>query len=395
MLPSEGSFDDAEFLTRLDRQPDREIGAALLDQSIAAGIGNDFSNRCGIHSCAQALSCAPTVLGPERPVGKDENLIWAWIVQRHETPMLRSNHSLLILSVCSLVGLGCASTASAKPLSRKVGERVTRGVVDESLSSLDTAENRRHIGNLVGSPEMTRAAHALSASIAEGAVDGVMRAASGDAEALAASAGPAIEKNLDEHVTPALRRMTSKVVTAAISASLAEQNQRNLGDLTEQTTHRAMTGLASGIDEELGPALAVTLKRDLGPALAVVIERDLLPAVGRGLAGPEMQAAVGNISSSMVSEAVISSEEAIDEIQAENARTGEDSSLEIFGTNVALGFAISVVVAAVSAAGFLFMMIALIRTRRRMQSFEESGRRTDKMLQYLARNENLDDIDLS
>ena len=40
VLPETGAFDADEFLRRLDLQPDREIGSALLDQSVAAGIGN-------------------------------------------------------------------------------------------------------------------------------------------------------------------------------------------------------------------------------------------------------------------------------------------------------------------------------------------------------------------
>ena len=40
VLPETGPFDAAEFLRRLDLQPDREIGSALLDQTVAAGIGN-------------------------------------------------------------------------------------------------------------------------------------------------------------------------------------------------------------------------------------------------------------------------------------------------------------------------------------------------------------------
>ena len=40
VLPEDGPFDTAEFLRRLDLQPDRTIGAALLDQTVAAGIGN-------------------------------------------------------------------------------------------------------------------------------------------------------------------------------------------------------------------------------------------------------------------------------------------------------------------------------------------------------------------
>ncbi len=40
IIPYDGAFDAAEFSRRLLEHPDREIGAALLDQRICAGIGN-------------------------------------------------------------------------------------------------------------------------------------------------------------------------------------------------------------------------------------------------------------------------------------------------------------------------------------------------------------------
>ena len=40
VIPTDGPFDAGEFLRRLDAEPDRTVGAALLDQSVAAGIGN-------------------------------------------------------------------------------------------------------------------------------------------------------------------------------------------------------------------------------------------------------------------------------------------------------------------------------------------------------------------
>ena len=40
IIPYDGTFDVAEFTPRLSEHPDREIGAALLDQRICAGIGN-------------------------------------------------------------------------------------------------------------------------------------------------------------------------------------------------------------------------------------------------------------------------------------------------------------------------------------------------------------------
>ena len=40
VLPEAGTFDADGFLRRLGREPDRTVGAALLDQTVAAGIGN-------------------------------------------------------------------------------------------------------------------------------------------------------------------------------------------------------------------------------------------------------------------------------------------------------------------------------------------------------------------
>ena len=53
ILPYNGTFDSAEFARRLSRHPEREIGAALLDQRICAGIGNYIRAEvlffCGIN----------------------------------------------------------------------------------------------------------------------------------------------------------------------------------------------------------------------------------------------------------------------------------------------------------------------------------------------------------
>ena len=52
-------FDAADFLRRLDAEPDRTVGAALLDQSVAAGIGNYLRAEI-LYECR---------MDPWRPVG--------------------------------------------------------------------------------------------------------------------------------------------------------------------------------------------------------------------------------------------------------------------------------------------------------------------------------------
>ena len=53
IIPYNGTFDATEFARRLNEHPDREIGAALLDQRICAGIGNYIRAEvlffCGIN----------------------------------------------------------------------------------------------------------------------------------------------------------------------------------------------------------------------------------------------------------------------------------------------------------------------------------------------------------
>lgn len=53
IIPYNGAFDAAEFVCRLNEHPNREIGAALLDQRICAGIGNYIRAEilffCGIN----------------------------------------------------------------------------------------------------------------------------------------------------------------------------------------------------------------------------------------------------------------------------------------------------------------------------------------------------------
>ena len=57
ILPYDGEFEEAEFLRRLAQYPAREIGAALLDQQICAGIGNYIRAEvlffCGINPFAR------------------------------------------------------------------------------------------------------------------------------------------------------------------------------------------------------------------------------------------------------------------------------------------------------------------------------------------------------
>ena len=58
-----------------------------------------------------------------------------------------------------------AQADEPKRLTERIGERVSRGVVEESLEVLDEPSNCARLGRIVNSPQMRTAMHDLTVSI--------------------------------------------------------------------------------------------------------------------------------------------------------------------------------------------------------------------------------------
>jgi hypothetical protein len=257
--------------------------------------------------------------------------------------------------------VGCSPTASASPpddardhdgpkrLSERVGERVARGTIDETLETLDTPENHARLGRILSSPQMQEAVHDLASALVLGVFDGARTGSAG------------MGRELD--VTPAVAGLSYRVVDSALDAALSDEHIARIETLGEGSTHAAVRGLARGVEQDLGPALAASLERDLGPALAIVIERDVLPALARGLDTPQMQKVVANLTRSIAAEFVGGAGEAI---EAEVAQ-GEESGLTVFGTQVARGYAIALFVAFALGTMAIVLTVVLIRSTRHLR----------------------------
>jgi heme exporter protein D len=267
-------------------------------------------------------------------------------------------------------------------VSEKVGGRVSRGAINESLEALDTPENRQRLGRIINSPQMRDAIHDLAASIVLGVFDGVREArktgTTSDDEI-----GQSIRKQLDKHVTPAVGRLTYRVVGAAVSASLTDKHIAQIEKLAEGATHGVIRGVAKGLEQDLGPALAATIDKDLGPALAVMISRDIMPAVGRGLDTPEMQSAVENLTRSIATGMVGGAGDAIDTNTEQNEAEGKESGLQLFGDRVAAGYAIAVFLAFALATMLVVLTVVLVRSSRRQRKQSEQAKRREEALLHL------------
>jgi len=278
------------------------------------------------------------------------------------------------------IALGSAQAAS-KPLSEKVGERISRGVVEESLEALDKQENKERLGRIMNSPQMRAAMHDLTASIVAGVFDGV-RVAQTKGLMGKTDIAKSVGDGMNEHITPAIGKLTYRVVDSAIAASLSDKNVERVEQLGEAATHAAIRGLAHGLEQDLGPALAVTLDRDLGPAIAQMIERDIMPAVGRGLNSADMQTAISRTTNSVATGLVHGTDKALDQTNVTQTEEGE-SRLNIFGGRLALGYAIALFVAFAFGTMLVVLTVVLVRGSRRQRKQQEESKRREQALLHL------------
>lgn len=300
--------------------------------------------------------------------------------------------SLPTLSSCLLgavlgAGLTTSSALADKPktISEKVGERISRGVVQESLEALDKQENRERLGRIMGSAEMRKAMHDLTSSIVVGVFDGV-RSAQKDGAILGmgdVDIAKSVGDGMNKHITPAAGKLTYKVVDSALSAALDDKHIAQMEKIGKGATRSVVAGLAEGLEHELGPALAATLDKDIGPAVAVMLERDILPAVGRGLDTPEMQSAVANLTRSVATELVAGTDDQMAREKEKDEAAGKDSGLSLFGGKMALGYAVALFVAFAFATLFIVMTVLLVRSHRRQRRQDEESKRREATLMSL------------
>jgi hypothetical protein len=138
--------------------------------------------------------------------------------------------------------------------------------------------------------------------------------------------------------------------------------------------HGVLRGIARGIEQDLGPALAITLTRDLGPASARVMAENLLPAVGEGLGSEQMQSGFSSLARQIAAQLVHGTDEALETERADDEAEGKEGAMAVFGESVAKGYTIALffVFALVTALTVLGML--LFRSRRRYRRLMDESK---------------------
>jgi hypothetical protein len=287
--------------------------------------------------------------------------------------------SCLVVAATAVACTLLATPASARPLSEKVTERVVDSAIDSGLETLTQPDNLRRLGQVLSSPAVTGGVHDIAFSLVDGILDGVEGRVAFDLDFDWKRFDDAARK----HVGPAVGTVTRNAVDAALGSALSEANGVRVEAFAAHATHGLMRGLASGLRDELGPALAHVIEHDLAPAGAAALEHHLLPAVSRGIAEPGMQASIAMTMSSVARSLVRGGDAGIETAKAEANAAGEDGAMEIFGNQLSFGLSIAMLVTGGFATLLVLLVVLLVRTSRGQRRFAEEGRRREDDLRVL------------
>ena len=165
---------------------------------------------------------------------------------------------------------------------------------------------------LLQDKDIQEAAHDLTEAITGGALDGMTephrQAQLRDAtDKFIRTVADSVGKALNEDISPAVTKTVEDVVGGAIASALRPENKRLAGAFIDNVTRSTITAFtqstATGMRDDLGPAMNKVIAEDLGPAMKKVIEQDLGPALNKMITQdlkPAMEEALGGANGDMV-----------------------------------------------------------------------------------------------
>ena len=282
-------------------------------------------------------------------------------------------------------------------------QRLVKGGVEGglggALEALNDPHNKQLLRQLLQDKDIKDAAHDLTEAITGGAMEGLtepqrqaeLRAAT---DKFISTVAGSVSKALNEDISPAVTKTVEGIVGGALASALRPENKRLASSFVDGVTRSTITAFtqstATGLRDDLGPALNKVIAQDLGPALKTLIEDDLGPALNKVIVSdlkPAMAEALGAEGSTMIAaltrqitkEVVLGVNDGMKEIGISlNPKVGE-SGLGLFGWLAIILGIVAVIL------GILFARI--IVTRR---SLERERARSERMLLNVLRSIHVD-----
>jgi len=218
----------------------------------------------------------------------------------------------------------------------KLTRRVVSTGINETLESLNDADNQKLMRQLVDLPEVQKAAHDLAEAISGGALDGLTddeRAAKLRqlTDKFVTTISTSIARDLDAHITPSLTNAVKDIVGGAVGAALSPENRQQAKSFVDAITRTTVAafGQSTGkvLRDDLGPAMQQVIEQNLGPALENLIAKHLVPALQSALDDQAIPAA-GKLAREVTRQSVLGAHDALVELQVDQKLGSIDARLD-------------------------------------------------------------------
>ena len=325
------------------------------------------------------------------------------------------------LVLVMVAGVVVAHLGGCQEATRQMARDVAEPGIEESIKTLAEPENKEMLRLVFENLPVERVGQTLGRGMAEGAVQYIAgvgttqpvtppasattapRANVGTADSWIAEAS----KGIDEHLAPAVGRMTRRAVREALDEGLGETSRKQASVYAEAVAESSGRGmakaLAEGLEKEMGPAIGRVMEREIGPAL----ERTLAERVGPGLQAalsqsvpttmPEVnQSAVvqlsGGIARAIGHEFTLGVQDALQKAQKEEEKKGEkQTALGQSGRVASSGVTfVNTLMWGLGALALLLgaaLVYVLLRMRQRQAELEENRRAVEHLSNVLHETE--------
>ncbi|WAS92353.1 hypothetical protein [Nannocystis punicea] len=280
-----------------------------------------------------------------------------------------------------LLALGAPACLTAEGVVRSS----VPAALDESVGFLEDPQSQERIQKLLADPQIQAAGRELTASLVEGALDGLTdeerqaalrKATARFVDTIARAAGT----SLKEQISPALASTVQQTLDSALSPKTRREASAMVDELTRTTVVALTQSAGKGLKEDLGPALRSVLEQDLGPGLKKLVRADLAPAL-RDAVRDELVPVVGIVSREASKQLVLGAADALAELEVRrDLGQYEESLWSRLDHTLHKGIQISQVIAWVLGLALAIVIGLVVRATVLRRRIEADRARSERLL---------------
>ena len=198
-------------------------------------------------------------------------------------PEVRADSYVRLAILLLIITYGAAGCAHAAKQASKEAAQTT---VLTTLRELNDPRTRELLAEVLNMPEVQAAARNLAANATQGAVAGLtqeeqLARIQEFSQSYIAALSSALAQALHRDLSREMASLAALTTDAAVRAALSDRHRADMEALSAAVTRAASQAMATGIREDIGPAIRQVLARDIGPGLGGMLDANLNGALAR------------------------------------------------------------------------------------------------------------------